>query len=121
MDLLFRPSFALFCEFAQGRKEPYPALLICGPSSGGLCLGFYNLLVDVHTKRVDPLPTLARETHVAKEDFDCLSFYSVTNPLIQVASADIQPVRKGELFVLTELTSEKPAGYEEDLRKVISA
>lgn len=121
MDLFFRPSFALFCEFARGRVEPYPALLVCGPASGGLCLGFYNLMVDAHTKRVTFLPTLARETHVANEDFDCLSFYSTNNPLIQVASADIQLVRKGEPFVLTELTSEKPASYEEHLRKVLSA
>lgn len=111
---------ALFYEFVQGRTDPYSAYLVCGEESNGMCLGFYDLVVDVATKEVIPSPTLAWEAYTAKQDFDCLSFYSTNNPVLQVACAEVQPVKKGDTFVLCRLDPWEPHDYEEALQRLVS-
>lgn len=121
MSLFFRPSVPLYYEFVQGRTNPYPAYLVCGPEASGYCLGIYDLVVHVPTKRVIPFPTLAYDWHTALYDFDCLSLYSSVSPALMVASADTRLVKAGESFSLTDIVPEPTVPYERDLQRVVSA
>lgn len=121
MSLFFRPSVPLFYEFVQGRIEPYKAYLVCGPDASGFSLGVCDLIVHIPTKRVVPVNGLPSRSFTAMHPFDCLSFYSFTDPRVQVASADTRLVLAKEIFKLDLLVSTKALPYEEDLQKVISA
>lgn len=111
----------LYYEFVQGRTEPYPAYLVCGSEASGYCLGKYDLVVHVPNKRVIPFPELTFGHHRAVYDFDCLSFYSSENPLLQVASADTRLIKANECFNLFDLFAELSAPYEPYLHRVMSA
>lgn len=121
VSLFFRPSVPLYYEFVQGRTEPYPAYLVCGPDASGYCLGACDLIVHVPTKRVVPISGLPPNTFTASHPFDCLSFYSFSDPRVQVASADTRLVQAKEIFRLDLLVPVEAPPYEEDLQKVISA
>lgn len=121
VSLFFRPSVPLYYEFVQGRTEPYPAYLVCGPDASGYSLCVCDLIVHVPTKRVVPVNGLPSQAFTAVHPFDCLSFYSFNDPRIQVACADTRLIRTKEIFKLDLLVPTKALPYEEDLQKVISA
>ena len=121
MSLFFRPTVPLYYKFAQGRTEPYSAYLVCGPEASGYCLGRYDLVVHVPAKRVVPFPELAFDYHRAIYDFDCLTFFSSEDPLLQVAFADTRLIKANECFNLFDLFAEVSSSYEPYLHRVMSA
>lgn len=120
MTLLFRPSVPLFYEFVQGRTDPYPTYLLCGPEAMGQALGLHYITVDPITKEVVFESPLSGELYKAAHSFDCLSLYSYANPSLQVGLAETRLVQRGEYFQLDLLEPEIFCSYEEDLKKVIS-
>lgn len=121
MSLFFRPSVSLYYEFVLGRTEPCRAQLLCGSESSGFPLGVFDIVVDVPAKRVLTVKPLPRRSFTAEQGFDCLSYYSLLCPAIQLACADTRRIKQGEMFTLDELLPEDVAPYEHDLQKVISA
>jgi hypothetical protein len=121
VTLFFRPSVPLFYEFAQGRTEPYPTYLLCGPEPMGQCVGIHYVIVNPTTKEIVFNSPLSGELYRASHEFDCLSLYSMNNPSIQVGLADTRLVQRGEWFQLDLLQVDVECPYEEDLQRVISA
>lgn len=123
MNLFFRPSVPLFYEFVQGRTAPYEAYLLCGADPAGYCLGQFQLTVLPHTKELLVEPCMDPVQIKSPYSFSELTFFSVQNPTLEVASAVHEPVQKGDIVQLDLLSMQllSPFAYEAHLRRVVAA
>lgn len=108
-------------EFSQGRREPRSAYMVCGEIPARYCVGIYKIAVNPD-RTVSYTPSaFERVTIRAPYDFTQLSFFDIQDQLKLLAHADTRLVKQGETIQLELLSSLITPGYEEILKKVVSA